>query len=187
MSFFIITCFQALLLLIYLAYKYSTYHYGHWKKFAVPHTKPTPLFGHFRETIMGRQHTVELIRSLYYQFENHRYFGIFEVRNPTLVLRDPELVHTVMVKDFGSFCDRRPDKTSFEYDELFDNLVHLRGDKWRAVRSKLTPTFTATKLKSMLGEINICLNRLMDSLDEQTSNNNGKSIRFVISWKYIHK
>lgn len=176
----LITCFQlssVFLFLVYLAYKYSTYHYDHWKKLSVPHTDPTPLFGHLLDTIMGRQPMVTFLQSLYNRFENNRYFGFYEARNPVLVVRDPELVNTILVKDFGSFYDRAMDKVSFEHDELFDHLVNLRGEKWKTIRSKLTPTFTAAKLKSMLGDINICSSRLMDSLAEQTTNNNGN--RFI--------
>lgn len=165
--------FTFVLLVVLLCYKYLTYHYDKWNKLGVPHLEPTPLFGNFGDSIMGRAPLVDLIQSLYNRYEGYRYFGMYAGRNPSLVLRDPELVHAVMVKDFVHFYDRISNKTSFKHDNLFDHLVNLRGTQWKAIRAKLSPTFSAAKLKLMLGDINVCTSRLVENLNEQISNNNG--------------
>lgn len=161
------------LLVVFLGYKYLTYHYDRWKKLGVPYLEPTPLFGNFGDSIMGRAPLIHLIQSLYQRYRGNRFFGMYAGRHPALVLCDPELVHAVMVKDFVHFYDRIPNKTSFKHDHLFDHLVNLRGAQWKAIRAKLSPTFSAAKLKSMLGDINVCTARLMENLDQQISNNNG--------------
>jgi cytochrome P450 len=98
---------------------------------------------------------------------------MYEARRPLLVLRDPRLVHAVTVKDFSSFGDRIASKVSFEHDKLFDHLVNLRGERWKSIRAKLSPTFSAAKLKSMMADINECTSRLIFNLDEQVAKNNG--------------
>lgn len=163
----------AVLLVAFLGYMYLTYHYGKWIELGVPHAAPSPPFGNLREVVMGRVPLVDVLHSLYRRFDGQRYFGIYEGRQPLLVVRDPQLVHAVMVKDFRSFVDRNANKVSFMHDKLFDHLVNLRGEQWKAIRAKLSPTFSAAKLKSMLGDINVCTARLIDNLNLQITNNSG--------------
>ena len=65
------------------------------------------------------------------------------------MLRDPELIKQITVKDFEHFLDH----VGFidpEVDPLFGkNLFALRGMQWREMRSTLSPTFTSSKMKYM--------------------------------------
>lgn len=169
------------ILTVFSAYKYCTYHYKHWKNLGVPHTKPWPLFGHFADPILGRQSGILILDTLYQHFNCHRYFGVYQLRHPMLILRDPDLVHAVLVKDFGSFHDRLMDRTSFKHDQLFNNLVNLKGEKWKAVRGKLSPTFTIAKLKSMFDELHVCTNQLMKKLAQEVTGDQGKT--FLILYR----
>lgn len=68
--------------------------------------------------------------------------------NPILLINDPELIRFVLVKEFSKFRDRGlyfNDKV----DPLTSNLFFLPGEKWKRLRSKLTPTFTSGKLKEI--------------------------------------
>lgn len=171
---FLVEVFPILTVIVgLLAYKYCTYHYKHWKTLGVPHTKPLPLLGHFADPILRRHSSTTTIDTLYRHFKDHRYFGIYQLRHPLLILRDPELVHTVLTKDFGSFHDRLMDRKSFEHDQLFNNLVNLKGDKWKAVRAKLSPTFTVAKLKAMFNDLQVCTGQLVDKLSQLTSEDQG--------------
>lgn len=163
----------AILLATFLAYMYATYHYGHWKNMGVPHDPPTTLFGNMGDIILGRKPLYAVVQSHYDRFDGRPYFGMYEARKPALVVRDPELVYTLMIKEFGSFYDRNADKVSFEHDKLFDHLVNLRGEQWKAIRSKLSPTFSAAKLKFMLSDINVCSGRLLENLNRQITRNSG--------------
>lgn len=156
-----------------LAYVYSTRYYGHWTALGVPHTKPTPLLGHFAEPTMGRESGTTIIDALYKRFAGHRFFGLYQLRHPMLVVRDPVLVHTVLTTEFGSFHDRLMSRASFKFDELFNNLVNLRGDKWKAVRAKLSPTFTVAKLKAMFASLYVCTGQLTEKLLLLTSGGQG--------------
>lgn len=71
-----------------------------------------------------------------------RLVGLFEFRRPVVLLRDPQLIKQLAVKDFDHFMDHRVLMTE-ELDPLFGkNLVSLSGHKWRDMRSTLSPAFT---------------------------------------------
>ena len=61
-----------------------------------------------------------------------------------------------MIKDFDHFVDRRfkvPETKSVSGKVFSNMLSFLDGDKWKAMRTKLTPIFTSGKLRNMKGLI----------------------------------
>lgn len=59
-----------------------------------------------------------------------------------VLLRDPQLIKQLTVRDFDHFMNHRVLMTE-ELDPLFGkNLVSLTGQKWRDMRSTLSPAFT---------------------------------------------
>ena len=67
----------------------------------------------------------------------------------SFLINDIELIKDVMIKDFDSFTDRRPffgENTKY----LSEMLLSLKGDKWRAMRTMTSPTFTSGKLRGMM-------------------------------------
>lgn len=157
-------------------YRYFARRYKHWENLGVPHTEPVPLLGHFADPTLGRRSATLTIDSLYKRFDGHRYFGMYQLRHPLLVLRDPELINAVLTSDFGSFHDRLPSRKSFECDRLFENMVNLTGDRWKSVRAKLSPTFTVAKLKAMFGDLYACTDQLVDKLSQLTPDGQGKHV-----------
>lgn len=85
-----------------------------------------------------------------------RVVGIFDFTEPTILLRDPELVKKLVVKDFDSFQDHQSfvDENS---DKLFGNsLLMMKGEKWRDMRATLSPAFTGSKMRSMFALVSDC-------------------------------
>jgi cytochrome P450 len=61
---------------------------------------------------------------------------------------------------------------SFEekFDPLFGNsLPILKGQRWRHLRTKLTPVFTSSKIKMMFYLVDICGKELADCLEKATA------------------
>ncbi|XP_050297701.1 cytochrome P450 9e2-like isoform X2 [Anthonomus grandis grandis] len=70
------------------------------------------------------------------------------------MLRDPELIKQITVKDFDHFTDHRQ-LVDPEAEPLWSsNLFSLQGQKWREMRATLSGTFTSAKMKYMFGVIN---------------------------------
>jgi len=88
------------------------------------------------------------------------------------VIRDPELVKNVLVKDFQNFMDR-----TFAVEDKFDplfgnNLGVLKGQLWRHLRTNLSPVFTSRKMKMMFYLVDTCGKELADCLEKGTLDGN---------------
>lgn len=74
---------------------------------------------------------------------------MLDFSSPIVLLRDPELVKHLVVKEFDHFADHRVfiDETM---DTLFGNsLISLTGQKWKDMRATLSPAFTGSKMRLM--------------------------------------
>lgn len=138
-----VTFFIAALTVIYLLLKKN---YSFWDRYGI---KSVPnvsyIFGHFRETILQKEFIGDAVTRLY-RTSNEPFVGIYTILRLILLVRDPELVQSILVKDFAHFTDRGV-HCNEEYDPLSGNLFALPGQRWKNLRSKLTPTFTSGKLK----------------------------------------
>lgn len=119
-----------------------------WARRGSPFVKPHWLFGNFGDFLRGKASLAEITVDIYKKFKGHRFGGVWQMFEPTLFLVDPDLMRTIMVKDFDVWSSRGI-ASNFDVDPLALNLVHLDGKEWRSVRSKLTRTFTSGKLKRM--------------------------------------
>jgi len=79
------------------------YKYSFWKEKGVKFMKPMFPFGNVRDRILLRKPLAEAIKKLYDEFPEEPYVGLYQFLSPMLLIRDPELIKQVMVKDF-SYC-----------------------------------------------------------------------------------
>ncbi|ETN58141.1 cytochrome P450 11A1, mitochondrial [Anopheles darlingi] len=84
---------------------------------------------------------------------------------PVVTLVDPEVIKTILVKDFNVFHDRGM-YSDADADPLSATLFALAGKSWRSLRHKLTPTFTSGKMKFMFGTILEVADELHRYVDE---------------------
>ncbi|XP_034950386.1 cytochrome P450 6B5-like, partial [Chelonus insularis] len=131
-----------------VVYYYLICNYNYWKVRNVPGPKPSLIFGNTKDSTLLKMTIAERIREIYQSYHGFPYVGIFELRSPALILRDPNLIKLVMLKNFDCFQSRGI-VINEETDPLSANLINLTGHKWRILRSKLTPAFTSGKLKQM--------------------------------------
>lgn len=87
-------------------YFYFTATFDFWKCRGVPYKKPTVLVGNFGSLLLFRKSLPEGVKEMYQWFKDERFFGVFQVRSPALILRDPDLVKSICVKDFPCFSYR---------------------------------------------------------------------------------
>lgn len=152
--------------LLTLMYYYVTSNNDFWDKLNVPYIKPEFVYGNMKEIAKCVKSQNEAVWEFYQYFKKlgHNYGGIFQLRDPVMIICHPQLVKDVLVKNFPHFHDRH-----IAHDEHFDplsaHLIALEGSKWKYIRSKLNPAFSTSKLKGMFQSMtNIC-NELIRNLN----------------------
>ncbi|KAF5287155.1 hypothetical protein FQA39_LY16033 [Lamprigera yunnana] len=134
---------------------------NYWKDRNVIYEKPLPLFGNLWPVFSGKLTHSDCIRNIYKNYPNERYVGIFNFA-PTLLIRDPELIKTIMVKEFQTFPEHRPFLTN-DFDPLWNSNIFAIKDhqKWQKLRSTISPFFSTTKMRNMLPLMKQCSKQLL--------------------------
>ncbi|KAJ8928373.1 hypothetical protein NQ314_019104 [Rhamnusium bicolor] len=79
----------------------------YWKERGVKQGKPWWIFGDFGYAVLRLQSLTELMQYAYNQTPGTRYFGLYQFVKPILILKDPDLIKQITVKDFDHFTDHR--------------------------------------------------------------------------------
>ncbi|XP_050451602.1 cytochrome P450 9e2-like [Cataglyphis hispanica] len=162
------------LILIIITACISLYYFilsklSHFKQLKIPHVRPIPLLGHLTPFVFRRLTLEENIRKIYNVFPDVKYFGFYEFMTPVYVIRDPDLITTIAIKNFDNFCNHNNFLT--ETDPLLSrNLFNLKGDHWREMRKLISPTFTSGKIKIMFKLMCECAENLVDFLANDSGN-----------------
>jgi cytochrome P450 family 6 len=83
------------------------------------------------------------------------------------MVRDPELIKLIMVRDFDHFVDRPTLRIrNSPYTE--NMLLNIKGQHWKNVRAILTPTFSSGKLKAMENLVEQCGQQLETFLQNES-------------------
>lgn len=152
---------SVVLLTVLFLYWYGTRGFADLKKLNVPGPKPVPFFGNFLET---RKYGVLHLMCLDYAKKYGKVFSVCLGGKPTLVVADPEMLKQIMIKDFPNFRNRF--QVEFPGHPFEKNLLEAKDDTWKRIRSTLTPTFSAGKMKLMLPLIEKSCDTLMEKLEK---------------------
>uniref|UniRef100_A0ABL0EJX2 Cytochrome n=3 Tax=Rhodnius prolixus TaxID=13249 RepID=A0ABL0EJX2_RHOPR len=162
LSQYFLTPLSLLGLVALLIYYYGTNTYNYWKKKGVPYIKPKfPFLGNTYEVVFSLKAVIDKQLEFYNHFDGQRFGGIFSFKAPILFIKDPELVESVLIKDFTSFYNRGM-KVDLKLDPLSAHLVNLEDKQWKSLRQKLTPTFSSGKLKGMHQQLVDCSEALVE-------------------------
>ncbi|XP_034178697.2 cytochrome P450 6a2-like isoform X2 [Osmia lignaria lignaria] len=151
---------------VFLAlYYYFTLTFDFWKDRGVNGPQPVPVFGNIKDIIMGKCALGTYTMKLYNEYKNEPMVGIFVRRSPHLVLIDLDRIKDVLIKDFSTFSNRAT--LIFERTEpLSAHLFNLETERWRPLRTRLSPVFTSGKIKDMFPLILECSNQLKECLEK---------------------
>ncbi|XP_013148447.1 PREDICTED: cytochrome P450 6B2-like [Papilio polytes] len=118
----------------------------YWKKRGITFHPKSKVFGPMGEFVTSNRPLFEIYNDIYKMYPDEPVVAVGSLFNPALFVKDP-VNYQVLSADFNSFSHRGFDIN--EGDLLADNVVFMNGDRWKLMRQKMTPLFTATKLKSM--------------------------------------
>lgn len=124
---------------ITLIYFYARQTYTYWERKGFKYMPDVSyIFGHFKPTFTQKESLGNFITRIY-NSTKEPFIGIYSVFRPILVVRDPEIVRSILIKDFNYFTDRGVHCNEDE-DPLSGHLFALPGQKWRNLRGKLINT-----------------------------------------------
>ncbi|XP_030555359.1 probable cytochrome P450 6a14 [Drosophila novamexicana] len=154
------------LLVIVLGYLRHCYNY--WELQGVRQLRPHFLFGHFFK--LKSVHLSELLQETYDAFKGKsRVAGTYLFIRPMAVVTDLDLVKAILIKDFNKFVDRSNTPLNLPENPLAGHLFNLHGEEWRALRTKLSPTFTSGKIKYMFSTITGVAQQLEETFEQEVS------------------
>ncbi|XP_020621676.1 cytochrome P450 3A2-like [Orbicella faveolata] len=127
----------------------------------IPGPKPWPFINNLPDSIKSKGQVHELFDRYY-----KKYGKLFVTSGVTVFIgvADPEMIKQILVKDFDSFTDR---PILVEFPPPLNSLVSVvRGEKWRHIRSTLSPSFSALKMRRMVPLMNQAFDTFMTKLEK---------------------
>lgn len=97
-----------------------------------------------------------------------RYGRVYKMgfgRRPTIVVTDPEMIKEITIKDFPKFQNRWFPEVNSPMNSF---LFIAKDDQWKRIRTTLSPTFSAMKLKEVIPVMEEAANVLAGKLSEVT-------------------
>ncbi|XP_077285428.1 putative cytochrome P450 6a14 [Arctopsyche grandis] len=165
LSYLVATVIGFVFVIVYKFIKWRNY----WKYKNVPYVSPLPIVGNHLDFILNKKTIGDIYRDYYFQFPNEKFVGLFRMQHPTLMIKDPDLLKYVFIKNFNAFQDRLNDHNELK-EKLTANMFTSTSEKWRTARQKLSPTFTSGKLRNMFylilekgEELQRCTDLLLES------------------------
>ncbi|EFN65184.1 Cytochrome P450 6a2 [Camponotus floridanus] len=179
MGSFEILCGIAAVLLV--VYYYFTSNYDFWKSRGIRGPKPIPIFGNFKDVMLGKKLPGIYLMEIYNEYKNESMIGIFNRKTPILIVKNPDLIKDILIKDFSKFADRGFPRGSEKVDPLSQHLFGLEPKRWRPLRTCLSPVFTSGKLKEMFSLISECADHLEQYIEKLVSKNEPIEFREIMA------
>nr|ANS06310.1 cytochrome P450 [Agasicles hygrophila] len=155
------------LAILTIAFLYIKWTHTYWKRKGVMHVEPTFLVGLMTCFLKGEpllEPLIEVYKKA--RAKGERYIGHYEFLYPVFVPIDVELIKLIFQDNFMNFDSHGSLNISEEVDPFIVNLFHLRGEDWKNMRRKLSPTFSTGKIKMMFDGMVACGKNLEEYLKQ---------------------
>ncbi|CAN7939894.1 unnamed protein product, partial [Ixodes hexagonus] len=92
--------------------------------------------------------------------------GFYNGAAPMLIVKDLDLIKRIQIKDFNLFRDRGVSVTTASREHEVSNVsvATVNGDRWKAMRSLLTPAFTSSNMKKISSLMDTCSDEFLEVL-----------------------
>ncbi len=140
-----------------LFYLWAKYRQSYWARRGV-HSPPGNnwFFGHFRRPLLLQQSAQDRLAELHVDNPDKAFLGFYALQKPCLLIRSPELVKQILIKDFDVFPNRHFASGRTGDKLAVRSLFGSTDSQWRQLRYRLSPAFSTGKVKKPF-------NRLMES------------------------
>ncbi|XP_055589835.1 cytochrome P450 9e2-like [Uranotaenia lowii] len=172
-SFLSVTLGVVIVAVLGLIYRWLTKDRNFFLEKSIPSMDCKPLLGSLGPLILKRVTFYEFVQQIYDKFSDAKVFGLFFTMSRTFVIRDPELIKQIAVKDFEYFTDRRTlfgDENNDNPNLLFAKaLGNLKGQKWRNMRATLSPAFTGSRMRQMFCLMERYAEQMIAAVDRESA------------------
>ncbi|KAM7309422.1 cytochrome P450 3A6-like [Ixodes scapularis] len=97
-----------------------------------------------------------------------------------LIVKDLDLIKKIQIKDFGNFHGRGVvSPISKELYQCKLSLISVDGERWKDMRSLLTPAFTSSNMKKLSNLMDVCSDEFLEVLDSLHDQDKAFEIRAV--------
>lgn len=160
---FILTALFTACVVLFTYFKYIR---SYWKRRGVPYIEPDFLRSKKGLPITTRQNIAVVMEGIYKEARerNLKGVGFYAIASPFYVAVDPQVIRSILSVNFHNFPDRGIYHNE-KAEPLMGHLFFLEGKKWKDLRTKLTPTFTSGKMKSMFNVVVECTIPLLKAVD----------------------
>ncbi|GFS94156.1 cytochrome P450 3A24 [Nephila pilipes] len=144
------------------------------KNMGVPGPEPNIIFGNMFEFI-----TKTPIQSIDEWIKKYgKIVGYYLGTKPVVLVADVDLLKKIQVSDFHKFINRAnlvrgdPEKKNGKVKRVegqSQSLVALRDKRWKEIRSIITPSFTASKMKQMAPIMNSAIDSLVENVEKKST------------------
>ncbi|XP_069066072.1 cytochrome P450 3A21-like isoform X2 [Pleurodeles waltl] len=139
---FSVETWALLVVLVTVFFLYGSWTHEIFRKLGIPGPRPLPFIGTFHEYRKGM---LEFDMKCFKKYG--KMWGIFDGRTPILVVMDPVILKSILVKEcYTHFTNRRPIGLNGPFEE---GMSVAKDDEWKRIRTVLSPTFTSGRLKEM--------------------------------------
>lgn len=125
----IFTAIISALITVYLFYQYK---FLYWWRCGIPAVRPRFPFGN----VWGifQKAPGEVLKDMYDRGKGHRFIGVWFLFKPAILLRDPELIKDILVREFITFQERgiyMNEKSDPLSGEFFFCMVVSSNGQWK--------------------------------------------------------
>ncbi|XP_071448206.1 cytochrome P450 6k1-like [Hetaerina americana] len=146
----------------------------YWRRRNVPSIPGVIIFGSLMDAITLKGTIGEIYADMYFELKGNRYGGFIKFHKPGIILRDPEIIKNVLLRDFTSFHDNDIEIAPKQDPLMARNIFVVSGESWKKIRAGVSPAFTAQKIKSIYPLILEICERLKAHLREMVDHSGEK-------------
>ncbi|KAH0631991.1 hypothetical protein JD844_019967 [Phrynosoma platyrhinos] len=173
LPYFSIETLALLIISLGLLMLYGIWPYRVFKKLGIPGPTPYPFIG---TALAYRNGVVKFDKACFKKYG--KIWGIYDGRVAVMGVTDPDIIKVVLVKEcYSVFTNRRIIGPT---GKLESAVSIAEDEKWKRIRTVLSPTFTSGKLKEMLPIIQHYAKNLVKHFSEKVEKGELVDIKAII-------